>query len=122
MEAWRQGKDLGIQPCMMIAGCIVNRQRLGWGQWFDVLAAIPKFSALLEQPNRDVFPDVWEPNFIKLLHAVPAFMDGSMPDPAFGGLYWADTKHITNPWFKEKILGSPLHTACANQNSFTVFR
>jgi len=110
----------------MIAGCLSNRIRLGWGQLLDVLKAAPRFSATLEQPNRDAYPDIWDPAFIKLLHAVPGIVDGSIPDPSMGGLYWADLKQgragITNPWFQEKILDSPIHSACCNINSFTVFR
>jgi hypothetical protein len=92
----------------------------------DVLKAAPRFSATLDQPNRDAYPDIWDPAFIKLLHAVPGIVDGSIPDPSMGGLFYADLSKgaagITNPWFKEKILGSPLHSACCNINSFTVFR
>ena len=128
LEVWRQGKDFGSggQACLMIAGCLSNRARLGWGQLLDVLKAAPKFSATLELPNRDAYPDIWDPAFIKLLHAIPGIVDGSIPDPSMGGLYWADLSKgrpgITNPWFSEKILGSPIHAACCNINSFTVFR
>jgi hypothetical protein len=126
-ECWRQGKDFGnSQIALMVMGCLANRQRLGWGTWLDILKGVPKFSSTLELPNRDVFPDVWEPSFVKLLHSVDAVYEGSIPDPALGGIYWCDLRAgisgITNPWFRDKILNSPLHSACANQNSFTVFR
>jgi hypothetical protein len=108
----------------MIAGCLSNRVRLGWGQWLDVLKGVPKFSAVLEQPNRDKWPDIWAPDFVKLLHSIDGIYDGSIADPAMGGIYWADLSKgragITNPWFQEKILD--LRTPCANQGSFTVFK
>lgn len=127
LECWRQGHSFGNhQIPTMVAGCLANRTRLGWGSWLDVLRGVPKFSAVIEQPNRDKFPDIWEPNFVKLLHTISGIWDGSVPDPALGGLYWADLSQgvngITNPWFRDKILKSPQHTACANQNSFTIFR
>jgi len=110
----------------MIAGCLSNRVRLGWGSWLEVIKKVAHFSATLEQPNRDQLPDIWEPNFIKLLHSIDGIYDGSIADPALGGIYWADLskgiKGITNPWFVEKILNSPAHTQCANQGPFTIFR
>lgn len=106
----------------MILGCLANRQKLGWGNYLEVLKSLPKFSAVTELPNRDKFPDIWEQNFVRLLHAVDGVYDGSMPDPSMGGLYWADLKNVTNPWFKEKVIDNPLHSICANQNSFTIFR
>lgn len=126
LECFRQGSDFGQQPTLMVLGCLANRQRLGWGSFLEVLQKVPKFSATVEQPNRDKWPDLWNPEFIKLLHAVDGVYDGSVPDPALGGLYWADLskgiKGITNPWFREKILNSPQHPAVANQGPFTLFR
>lgn len=126
LEAWRQGKDFGQQPILMVLGCLANRQRLGWGSWLEVVAKLPKFSATIAQPNREEFPDIWDQAFVKTLHAIDSIYDGSIPDPALGGVYWADLSQgrggITNPWFREKILNSPQHTAVANQGPFTLFR
>jgi hypothetical protein len=126
-ECWRQGKDFGNhQIPTIIAGCLANRVRLGWGSWLDVLKKIPNFSAVLVQPNRDLLPDIWEPNFVKLLHNIDGIYDGSIADPAMGGIYWADLSKgkagITNQWFQEKIIDSPAHLPCANQGPFTIFR
>jgi hypothetical protein len=111
---------------LLIMGCIANRQKAGWGSFLEVLKGIPKFSATLEQPNRDQYPDIWSPEFVKLLHAIDGVYDGSLADPALGGLYWADLSKgknsITNPWFREKVMESPLRSVCANQNAFTVFK
>jgi hypothetical protein len=127
LECWRQGCDFGNhQIPTIIAGCLGNRVRLGWGSWLEVLKNVPKFSAVLEQPNRDKVPDIWEPNFIKLLHNISGIWDGSIADPALGGIYWADLSKgkagITNQWFQEKIIDSPAHLPCANQGPFTIFR
>lgn len=127
LECWRQGKDFGNhQIPTIIAGCLANRVRLGWGSFLEVLQKVPKFAATIEQPNRDVFPNIWDGAFIKLLQSVDGIYDGSIADPAMGGIYWADLSKgisgVTNPWFREKILDSPQHLACANQGPFTVFR
>ena len=123
LECWRQGHTYGNhQVAVMIMGCLANRQKLGWGNYLDILKNLPKFSSTNELPNRDKFPDVWEANFVRLLHAVDAVYDGSMPDPAMGGLYWADLKNVTSAWFQEKVIDNPVHSICANQNSFTIFR
>ena len=124
LEAWRQGCDWGNQqiPCIIL-GCLTNRVKLGWGTWLDVLQKIPVYSATLVQPNRDKWPNVWDSVFIKLLHLAPAIMDGSMPDPAYGGVYWADTRSIETQWFKEKIMArQDVHSASCNQGPFTVYR
>jgi hypothetical protein len=122
-ECWRQGKAHGVQVSQMIAGCLANRERLGWGKWMDILKNIPKYSSTVDLPNRDLWPDLWEPNFIKLLHTIPSILDGSASDPSCGGIYWADLAvPVTNPWFQQKVLDSPIHSVCCNQNSFTCFR
>jgi hypothetical protein len=126
LECFRQGLGHGHQATLMVAGCIATRVRLGWGSWLEVLQKVPKFSATLEQPNRDKWPNLWDQEFIKLLQAIDGIYEGSVADPAMGGLYWADLSKgingITNPWFREKILQSSIHTAIANQGSFTLFR
>ena len=124
LEAWRQAKDFGQQPVLMVAGCLSNRQKLGWGGWLEMLERLPKFSATLAQPNREKFPDIWDAAFVKILQAIDGIYDGSIGDPALGGLYWADLSKgragVTNPWFQEKILD--VRTPCANQGPFTIFK
>ena len=45
------------------------------------------------------------------------------PDPAYGGVYWADTRKIETQWFKEKIMArQDVHGAACNQGPFTVYR
>jgi hypothetical protein len=127
LEVWRQGSSFGNhQIPVIIAGCLGNRVRLGWGSWLEVLQKLPKFSATLEQPNRDKFPDIWDVSFIKVLQNIDGIYDGSIADPAMGGIYWADLSKgkagITNPWFQEKVIDSPHHLPCANQGPFTIFR
>ena len=122
LTAWKHGHEFGghLASCMVMS-CIANRQRLGWGNWLDIIEGIPAKAATLEQPTGT--PSVWEPNMVRLLHEVEAIYDGSK-DYANGAVYWADTaKPITNPWFQEKILNNlESHPSVGSMNSFMLFR
>lgn len=122
LAGWRHGRDYGghLASCMIMS-CLANRQRIGWGNWLDIIESIPRYSATIEQPIG--YPQIWEPSFVRLLHEVEAIFDGSN-DYAKGALYWADlAKEINNPWFKEKIIDErEMHPIIGNMNSLTVFR
>ena len=121
--AWRHGKPFGGHlASSAIMGVLANRQRLGWGSWMDIIADAPAKSAVLEQPS-DV-PHVWDPEFTRLLHVVEGVFDSSATDLSNGALYWLDSsKPVTNPWFKEKILGQlDIHKKCADMNSLMFLR
>ena len=123
LYGWRNGKYFGghlaSEAIMHVLG---NRQRLGWGSWMDVIATAPSRQATLELIE-DV-PQVWEPAFSRLLHSVESIFDGSAKDLSGGALYWFDSsKEVTNPWFKEKILGDlTTHAKCADMNSLMFLR
>jgi hypothetical protein len=122
LAGWRHGREYGghLASCMIIS-CLANRQRLGWGNWLDIIDSIPKYSATIEQPGG--FPLVYEPNFMRLLQEVPSMYDGSK-DYAKGAVYWLDSaKPITNPWFTEKIIGDAnAHPKIGDMNSLMLFR
>jgi hypothetical protein len=101
--------------------CIANRQRLGWGSWFDIIAGIPDKAATIEQPAG--VPSVWEPNYVRLLHEVEAIFDGSK-DYANGAVYWFNSsKAVDNPWFQEKILDNlQNHPRVGDMNSLMWLR
>lgn len=104
----------------MVMSCIANRVRLGWGAWLDVLDRIPLYAAEHEQPGGT--PSLWEPSFVRLLHEVEAIYDGSQ-DYSKGAVYWADTRRIETPFFKEKILGQQeQHPRIVEMNSLACFR
>jgi hypothetical protein len=108
VEAWRHGHTYGGATAMLlIAHCIANRVRAGWGDWLYVIDRIPLFSAknINEQPKGQ--PQLMDPNFIKLLQEIEAIYDGSRPDPTLGGLYFADLGDITREWFKAEVLARP---------------
>jgi hypothetical protein len=102
---WRFGQSYsgGHLAGEMIMQVIANRVKCGWGAWLPVLDSVPQFMAENELPPLK-HPSIWQPEFVKLLHAVEGIYDGSVPDKANGGLYWADLSKIERPWFLEKIV------------------
>ncbi len=122
LTGWRYGRKFGghLASCIVMS-CIANRQKLGWGNWLDVIDRIPEKSATIEQPTGT--PAIWEPQFVRLLHEVEAIYDGSQ-DYAKGAVYWFDSAEpVTNSWFQEKILGDlPHHPKVGDMNSFMYFR
>jgi hypothetical protein len=122
LKGWQYGREYGghLAP-LMIMGCIANRVRLGWGSWLEVIERIPQFAAENEQPTG--FPQIWEPNFVRLLHEVDNVYDGSGTDYSKGAMYWADLRKIDREWFKERILkDSTTHPRVADLNTLTLFR
>lgn len=115
---WQWGRDYGghLAACM-IGSTIANRVRAGWGTWLEVIDRIPNFAATTVIPTGT--PNIWEPQFVRLLHEVDAIYDGTK-DYASGALYWADTRDITTPFFKDKIL--PEHKTVGSLNSLTFWR
>lgn len=121
LTMWRHGKEYGghLAACM-IGSCIMNRVRLGWGNLLEVLDRIPNFAASTEMPTGT--PQIWEPQFIKLLHEVDGIYEGTQ-DSSKGALYWADSRNITTPFFKEKILAEPAaHPRIVEMNTLMLFR
>ena len=122
LTGWRHGQEYGghLGSCVIMS-CLANRQKLGWGNWLDIIDNIPKYSATVEQPSG--WPAVWEPNFTRLLHEVDAIYEGSQ-DYAKGAVYWFDSaKPVNNPWFQDKILNNlQSHPKVGDMNSLMFFR
>jgi hypothetical protein len=127
---WQHGNVYGgHQASCIIMSVLANRVRAGWGTWMDVIDNIPKFAAIKEMPTGS--PQIWEPNFVRLLHEVDGIYDGSInyaqskgntgtPVSAF---YWADLRTIETDFFKDKILAYPeLHPRIGDMNSLTMFK
>lgn len=121
LTGWRYGKEYGghLAACMVMS-CLMNRVRLGWGSVLEVLDRIPNFSATEVTPTGT--PAIWEPTFVKLLHEVESIYDGTQ-DHSKGAVYWADTREITTPFFKNKIMGEPeAHPRVLEMNTLALFR
>ena len=75
------------------------------------------------------YPSLWDPDFVKLLHAVEGVFEGSAHDMAKGALYFCDLNHIERIWFKENVVdqvsestGLRRHPLVANMNSLSFFK
>ena len=122
LYGWRAGHAYGGHlASTAIMGVIANRVKLGWGSWLDVIADIPSKSAVTEQSLE--MPQIWSPEFVRLLHTVEGVFDSSSPDLSCGAVYFADlARPITNPWFQEKILSDlQMHRRVADMSSLTFF-
>lgn len=118
---WLWGKEYGghLAACMVMS-CLANRVRLGWGSWLEVIERIPTFAAQIQMPTGT--PSIWEPSFVRLLHEVEAIYDGTQ-DYAKGAVYWADTRRIETPFFKDKILADhQQHPRVCEMNTLVCWR
>ena len=120
---WRFGQAYagGHMAGQMVMHCIANRVRVGWSSWLQAIERVPQFMAENELPPL-VFPQVWDPPFVKLLQAVDGIMDGTAPDLTKGALYFCDLAKVERPWFKEKIIHGENHMRVANMNGLNFFR
>ena len=119
LVAWRAGKDYGgTQAMTMIAQCLGNRFKKGWGTWFHIIEKVPQYSGTLVQPAI-TYPDTWDRAFLQFLNQIDGIIDSTSKDTINGGLYWADTTAIDNPWFLREICQSSNHERVANMNSLT---
>ena len=120
---WRftQFYGQGHMGGQMVMHALANRVRLGWGSWLSVIDGVPRFMAENELPPL-VFPAVWDPAFVKLLHAVEGVMDGSAPDLTKGALYWADLAKIERGWFIDTVLKNEGRVRVASMNGLNFWR
>jgi hypothetical protein len=128
--SWRFSKSYigaGHIAGQMIMHTLANRVRVGWGSYLQVIDRVPSFMAEKELPKLE-HPPIWEPGFIKLLHAVDGIYDGSIPDLSKGALYWGELSKIERPWFQTQIVdaldenGLRRHPVVSNMNGLVFFR
>lgn len=121
LKGWQWGKPYGghLAACMVMS-VLMNRVRLGWGKnVLDIIDRIPAFAATTTMPTGT--PEIWEPNFVRLLHEVESIYDGTQ-DYSKGALFWCDTRDVTTPFFKEKILGdNKTHKRVMEMNTLAFF-
>lgn len=120
LVAWRWGRSYGGSQAMsMVAQCLANRHRKGWGTFLQIIERIPKFAATLEMPIG--FPDTWDRAFLKLLTEIDSITDGTSKDTTNGSLYFGDLNNITNDWFLTEICRSGNHHRVADCAGTLVF-
>lgn len=105
----------------MIMHALANRVRVGWAPWLQVIERVPQFAAENELPPL-TYPPVWEPAFIKMLHAVEGVMDGSAVDMSKGALYWGDLAKIERSWFTDNVIKNPNRIRVASMNGLNFWR
>jgi hypothetical protein len=105
LYGWRAGRAWGghTASCLILS-VLANRHKRGWGAYMDLLADAPNKAG--SDFDDTAIPNLWDPNFVRLLHEVESIFDGSM-DHAKGALYYCDSTKIDNPWFKQFILDKP---------------
>lgn len=116
-QAYGQG-HLGGQVIMSI---LANRVRTGWAPWLQVIERVPQFMAENELPPL-IYPPVWEPAFVKLLHAVEGIYDGSAVDLSKGALYWGDLAKIERGWFMDTVVHNENRVRVGNMNGLNFWR
>ncbi len=107
--AWFEAAHFGgVRPMQMVAQCIGNRVRAGWGDWHAVLSSLAKYSAVdpvirgarwlafaLPSPN--------DPRFQAMLPLMDQVYDNSGERLAGEAVLWADVKdlagEVTHSWF-----------------------
>ena len=106
--AWFEAEAFGgLKPMQMVAQCIGNRVRLGWGDWHQVLSSLGKYSAV--DPSVRVLmpqqlPAENDPRFIALLPLMDQVYENSGEKLVGAGVLWADVREISNPWFQSRVL------------------
>jgi hypothetical protein len=95
----------GIRPMQMVAQCIGNRVRSGWGDWNSVLSSLGDYSAV-EPAERDRrwlafrLPSPNDPRFQAMLPLMDQVYDNSGERLAGDAVLWADVREITHTWFQ----------------------
>ena len=104
----------------IVAWCLANRVRRNMGNWLEVIANVSKYQA--SEPDSTPYPpNVWEPNVVKLLHAIDDIYDNAGLDQSNGGLYWCFTENGANEWFRENVIANDDLSVTATQNSLRVW-
>jgi len=118
---WTHGKKYGghLASCI-IMDTIMNRVRAGWGNVADVINKFPQ-TAANPLPDTEV-PQIWGPEFIRLLHEVESVFDSSS-SYSKGALYFCDTAAPISEWFQTHILDEKdKHPCIGDMNSFRFYR
>jgi hypothetical protein len=103
--AWFEAAHFGgVRPMQMVAQCIGNRVRAGWGDWHQVLSNLGKYSAVdpIIRGGRwlaAALPGPNDPRFQAMLPLMDQVYDNSGDRLAGEAVLWADVREITHTWF-----------------------
>jgi len=133
LVAWREARGEGDSPgekldaMRAVMHVIRNRVAAGWGDWDDVITRRNQFAAMSVPGDSQlvVWPDEDVPLFMAAMGLANTVYYGEDRDPTGGALYYANTKHLNQPWFSEwfrrDIVGNPTkhpQTVCIRNHSF----
>ena len=124
-ESWSAASYLGgVKPIEMVAQCIANRVRLGWGSWHDVLDDLPIYSSL--DPARAIadrprLPASNDPRFLMLLSAMDKVYDNSGENLVGAGVFWADVTKLSHAWFISNVVNGSDHRRVAQNGTLVVW-
>lgn len=129
--AWFEASSLGaVTPMQMVAQCLANRVRLGWGSWSEVFSRIytPGPHAMTRTRILDRLmvrqsPNIADPRFTQMLAHVDRIYDNTAEDLAKGGTYWADLQQVVfDRRFEKSIMQNPTeHPRTSQQGTFCCF-
>lgn len=134
LVAWREARGEGatlgekLEAMRAVMHVIRNRVAAGWGDWDEVTTRRNQFAAMSVPGDSQlvVWPDDDVPLFLAVLELASAVYYGDDTDPTAGALYYANTKHLDQPWFSEwfrrDIIGDPeKHPQTARIQNHTFF-
>lgn len=112
----------GVKPVQMVAQCLANRVRLGWGSWHRVLDTWQQYRAS-RLPRRMALPEPGDPRFLQLLPSIDAIYDNSFEDLVKAGIFWADAAELADPsdFFREHVLNGSEHNRVAQSASLIIW-
>lgn len=124
--AWFEAESFGgLKPMQMVAQCIANRVRLGWGDWSTVLSNLGKYSAAdpEERAKRWLtfqLPDLRNPRLGFMYALVDQAYNNTGERLVTTGVLWANIQEIKNPWFLDAVKAAK-YTRIAQNGSLVVW-
>lgn len=96
--AWFEAHHLGgFHAMQMVAQCVANRVRSGFGDWCQVISEIYvpgryylQSSHLIDRLLARRHPDTGDPTFKRMLVLVDQIYNNTAPDLVKGAYYWGD--------------------------------
>ncbi len=115
--AWRDGQEYGTNACIGILFVIRNQAKKMDGDWLSAVS----YLTLLNNPRSD-FPDVRDPSFVQILHAIDGVYDGSLTDrlTSDANLYADLNKPMGS--YKTGLFSSPSHVRVATIGGLEFFK
>lgn len=127
--AWFEaGHFGGVKPMQMVAQCIGNRVRLGWGDWHQVLSNLGTYSAVEKQARAQRWaefplPSANDPKFQQMLALMDQVYENVGERLVGAGVLWADIREVSSPWFELNVTSGlrDVYKRCAQSATLVVW-